>query len=283
VARTLNPPGRAQADDIWGHFKDGCSVRVLNPQSYHPPLWKLLARLQDYFGCMAGANTYLTPGSTQGFAPHYDDIDAFLLQTEGAKCWRLYENPLGVRLPTDSSGNFEQRVLGPVLLEVNLCPGDLLYLPRGIVHQAVVPEAETHSLHVTVSTYQNNSWSEFMRTLLPAALDMVTADNVHFREGLPINYLSYMGSLHSDKTADPRRKAFATHVKKLFSSLVRRSRNSILRIRFPPPPPGILISKKIGGGSTVGRHGRLSGNQVLAGLSASIIDRQRTSVKVRVP
>jgi lysine-specific demethylase/histidyl-hydroxylase NO66 len=33
---------------------------------------------------------YLTPPNTQGFAPHYDDIEAFILQLEGKKHWRLY-------------------------------------------------------------------------------------------------------------------------------------------------------------------------------------------------
>ena len=28
---------------------------------------------------------------TQGFAPHYDDIEAFVIQLEGKKHWRLYK------------------------------------------------------------------------------------------------------------------------------------------------------------------------------------------------
>lgn len=48
---------------------------------------------------------YLTPPDSQGFAPHYDDIEAFVLQLEGKKHWRLY-NPLSDReiLPQFSSG-----------------------------------------------------------------------------------------------------------------------------------------------------------------------------------
>ena len=33
---------------------------------------------------------YLTPAGSQGFAPHYDDIDAFVLQLEGRKHWKVY-------------------------------------------------------------------------------------------------------------------------------------------------------------------------------------------------
>ena len=35
-------------------------------------------------------SSYLTPAHSQGFAPHYDDIEAFVLQLEGKKHWRLY-------------------------------------------------------------------------------------------------------------------------------------------------------------------------------------------------
>ena len=34
--------------------------------------------------------SYLTPAGTQGFAPHSDDIEAFVLQLEGKKHWKLY-------------------------------------------------------------------------------------------------------------------------------------------------------------------------------------------------
>uniref|UniRef100_A0A915HYF7 Bifunctional lysine-specific demethylase and histidyl-hydroxylase n=1 Tax=Romanomermis culicivorax TaxID=13658 RepID=A0A915HYF7_ROMCU len=35
---------------------------------------------------------YLTPPNSQGFAPHFDDIEAFILQLEGRKRWMLYKN-----------------------------------------------------------------------------------------------------------------------------------------------------------------------------------------------
>ena len=51
----------------------------------------MLSNLEHEFGCMVGSNAYLTPGgnTNQGFAPHYDDIEALILQLEGYKHWRV--------------------------------------------------------------------------------------------------------------------------------------------------------------------------------------------------
>lgn len=37
-------------------FQNGCSVRLLNPQTYSRNVWKLLSVLQEYFNCCVGAN-----------------------------------------------------------------------------------------------------------------------------------------------------------------------------------------------------------------------------------
>ncbi len=51
--------------------KEGCSVRLLHPQRFCDPLWRLTARLESYLQCPVGCNAYLTPPGTQGFAPHW--------------------------------------------------------------------------------------------------------------------------------------------------------------------------------------------------------------------
>lgn len=47
------------------------------------------------------------------------------------------------------------------LRKVELGPGDLLYMPRGLIHQAVSPPGY-HSLHLTVSTNQHNTWADLL-------------------------------------------------------------------------------------------------------------------------
>ena len=63
--------GRARPAVVWDSYNEGCSVRILNPHTYSVSVWKLLSCLQEYFGSLVGANTYLTPPGSQGFAPHY--------------------------------------------------------------------------------------------------------------------------------------------------------------------------------------------------------------------
>ncbi|XP_074005955.1 ribosomal oxygenase 1 [Numenius arquata] len=219
VRETHNPSGRALPAVVWDFYQNGCSLRLLSPQSFSPTVWHFLSILQEHFGSMAGANTYLTPPGTQGFAPHYDDIEAFVLQLEGKKHWRVYSPRTDAEvLPQFSSANLTQAELGEPVLETVLEAGDLLYFPRGFIHQGdCLPDA--HSLHITVSSYQRNSWGDLLEKLLPAALQMALEEDVEYRQGLPMDYLGYMGVANSD-AVDARRTAFMEKVQSLIKKLV---------------------------------------------------------------
>ncbi|XP_046692601.1 ribosomal oxygenase 1 isoform X2 [Silurus meridionalis] len=216
---THNPPGRALPYSVWDFYENGCSLRMLNPQAFSSTVWNVLSILQEKFGSMAGANVYLTPAGTQGFAPHYDDIEAFIVQLEGKKHWRVY-NPRSKDevLSLVSSPNYSQTEIGNPIMDVVLEPGDLLYFPRGFIHQGnCLPDA--HSLHITISSYQKNSWGNLLLKVMPAALEMAIEEDVEFRKGLPLDYLTYMGVQNSDKE-DPRRDRFLSHIDGLMKKLV---------------------------------------------------------------
>lgn len=217
---THNPVGRAFPSVVWDFYQNGCSVRLLNPQTYSRNVWKLLSVLQEYFNCCVGANVYLTPPGTQGFAPHYDDIEAFILQLEGRKHWRLYsprtDNEV---LPRLSSGNFSEKDLGKPILDTVLDPGDLLYFPRGTIHQGNCME-DTHSLHITVSCYQKNTWGDLFEKMVPRALQIAIDEDVEFRRGLPREYSSYMGIANSDMDGAPR-NLFLKKVEQLMVRMIQ--------------------------------------------------------------
>ncbi|XP_076246634.1 bifunctional lysine-specific demethylase and histidyl-hydroxylase NO66 [Calliopsis andreniformis] len=219
VRETHNPVGRAIPSVVWDYYMNGCSIRMLNPQTYIPKLHSLNATLQEFFGCFVGANSYLTPPNSQGFAPHYDDIEAFILQVEGKKRWKLYKpRSENEYLPRYSSENFTQSDLGTPILDTVVNAGDLLYFPRGTIHQGETID-DTHSLHITLSVYQKNSWGDYIEKLLPDALKTAIETDTEFRRGLPLDYLRHTGFVHSENQCDSK-KEFVKTIKHLFNKLI---------------------------------------------------------------
>ena len=76
----------------------------------------------------------------------------------------------GEVLPRTSSRDFREDEIGKPVLDVVLGEGDLLYLPRGWIHQAVTTREDTHSLHLTVSCMQDWSWASMLEEVLPEAV-----------------------------------------------------------------------------------------------------------------
>ena len=192
---------------VWQHWDQGCTVRLLGPHRHSAALRALLSLLELEWGCMVGANAYLTPpGKQQGFAPHYDDIEAFCLQLQGRKRWRVYEPLEGREFPRVSSEDFTEADLAghEPIMDVVLEPGDCLYMPRGWIHQACTldDDKQEHSLHVTVSCQQRWAWADLMEILMPEALEASVAaasNGILMRQGLPPRFLNYMGAMHDNR------------------------------------------------------------------------------------
>jgi hypothetical protein len=123
-------------------------------------------------------NIYITPVNAQGFAPHYDDHDVFILQTTGTKLWRLYHSP--IELPSKKQPHCKHKdkyELGTPAFEVELKPGDLLYIPRGLIHDAST--TDTASVHITLGLHPNY-WFELLREVADLA-----EDKAEFRRAVP--------------------------------------------------------------------------------------------------
>ena len=161
---SLSPTdGAVNAEAVWAAFTSGgYSIRLVHPQQWHQACFELCSCLQEHFGHPVGCSAYLTPPASQGFPPHYDDVEVFVLQLEGSKRWRLYSRPDEQTRPAaDVTTEFTQAQLGEPIDQFTLHPGDLVYLPRGVVHQALTQEG-THSLHLTFSTYQRHTWRDML-------------------------------------------------------------------------------------------------------------------------
>ncbi|XP_019617139.1 PREDICTED: bifunctional lysine-specific demethylase and histidyl-hydroxylase MINA-like [Branchiostoma belcheri] len=210
---SLNGTGRATSKQIDKLFDQSrATLQFHQPQRFQDKLWQLCSLLECLFGCLVGANVYMTPPGSQGLAPHYDDVEVFILQLEGRKHWRLYTPP--VDLPRDYSRDLEQGSIGQPTHDFVLEAGDMLYFPRGTVHQADTPAGSQHSTHVTISTYQRNSYGDLLTSTLPMLVQSVMDRDVGFRRGLPVGALSTVGVPMGQDHEDMR-----SHLKKLLFSL----------------------------------------------------------------
>nr|DBA34404.1 TPA: hypothetical protein GDO54_001963 [Pyxicephalus adspersus] len=180
-----------------GHKVKGNGHSWTNTEKDQDKLWQIMEKLECFFGTLVGCNVYITPSDSQGLPPHHDDVEVFILQVEGEKHWRLYE-PL-VPLARQYDVAPEDKVTTPSH-EFLLKEGDLLYFPRGVIHQADTPASSSHSTHVTISCYQNTSWADYIQDLMPALLHDAANENVNLRKGIPLQQLLHLDSTSSGST-----------------------------------------------------------------------------------
>lgn len=147
---------------LFAPYLDGCSVVLNHGDLLSPWLAAICQDLQVEFPHVY-ANTYLTPPDSQTAPPHADDRDVFILQLVGSKEWKVYERvPIPYPYPHEQVGK-EGRPVHPAILNGPLCiqktlnPGDVLYMPRGFVHEANSPKDEL-SFHVTIAI-ATHDWS----------------------------------------------------------------------------------------------------------------------------
>ena len=148
--RAIGAGGSVEAAYIYGLFAKGTGIRFIDVDRYLPRVAGFAAELSAALANHVGANIYLTPANGEGLAPHYDSHDVFVVQCVGTKRWRLYaDRYANAERPTETTYTFDPKrhLPGQVDREFDMTPGDILYLPRGIMHEAAPPSGD--SLHVT--------------------------------------------------------------------------------------------------------------------------------------
>jgi ribosomal protein L16 Arg81 hydroxylase len=166
----------AEPHVVLAQFDRGYTLIVSDATQFSPRLQQLCNRIGLRLGGFGVANVYFTPSGARGFDVHYDHHGTIVLQIEGRKRWQLYqptaELPVDERLFTPA----EVATLAP-MGEVELAPGDTLYLPQGVPHAA---NAGPRSLHVTLALRPARAGD-----LLHVLVDRAIADDVELRRALP--------------------------------------------------------------------------------------------------
>ncbi|WP_037571051.1 cupin domain-containing protein [Phaeacidiphilus oryzae] len=162
---------------LYDQYRSGSTVVFKFLHERWEPLAAMCRGLSAEFSALFQANAYLTPAGAQGLTTHHDTHDVFVLQISGSKHWRLYDSQ--VELPLQSQP-FARPADGPgaPVREFDLRAGDLMYMPRGTVHDAT--SNEEASLHLTVGVLP-----VLYATLVREAVEQALREDVRFRRALP--------------------------------------------------------------------------------------------------
>ena len=174
----IDETGRIRTAIVAREYARGATIVINQLHESDYALGQLTRAMEEVFSAQATTNIYLTPPANQGFPPHYDNHDVLVLQVSGAKKWRLWETP--VETPYRGE-RFEQSGFRAETIsrEFTLGPGDVAYIPRGVMHDAE-NVGEAPSLHITVGLF-TKKWADLM---LEAVSELALTEP-SFRRSLP--------------------------------------------------------------------------------------------------
>ena len=156
-------------------WERGATIVLQGLHLHRPELGAFCRSLERTLGHPAQVNAYYTPRAAQGLPVHHDTHDVFVLQVSGEKRWLVYEPALELPLKQQKY-SAEMGGPGDPVHDLVLRPGDMLYLPRGWLHEALT--SDTDSLHLTVGI-NVFTWLDAFR----AALDDC-GDELGFRRSI---------------------------------------------------------------------------------------------------
>ncbi|BAY45249.1 putative cupin 4 family protein [Scytonema sp. HK-05] len=179
----FNNDGVVDLKQLYKAYSLGYTLNLGRINERWKPISDLHRKLQVFLNHPVGINLYMSPKNSQGFAAHFDSHDVFILQVEGSKNWRIYDSPITLPLPSDHKyqERFRNELKSPVA-EFCLNAGDLLYIPRGYIHEVFT--SDSSSIHLTVGIHAYK-WFDLINT----AVTLLTQKDVRFRESLPVGFL----------------------------------------------------------------------------------------------
>ncbi len=170
---------RINAEEITRCYQDGATIVVSEAHKKFQPLQDMCTQFSRDFRMLCQTNAYLSPAGNQGFYSHYDTHDVFVLQVAGRKKFRFYSS--GVKLPfPEDTYSPENKADSELMDVVEVSAGDTLYIPRGIVHDAIASDGEP-SLHITLGAFPF-----VMRDLLQEIVQVAAECDVRWRTSVDL-------------------------------------------------------------------------------------------------
>lgn len=148
----------------------GNTLGIRHAEKHDAGLAGLAAAFREDFAAPVDVHLYCAPAGHAGLGWHYDAEEVFILQTHGAKEWRLRKNtvhpwPLVETLPGDMC--YEREIMP--MQTCTLQAGDWLYVPSGYWHSTRAVE-ESVSISVGVLPAVAIDVYDFLRERLRSSL-----------------------------------------------------------------------------------------------------------------
>ena len=178
----IHPAQELTPDAVLGNFRRGYA-QILKRLADWPSLQGLVHHLGRVFHAAVQVNAFLTPAGARTHPTYTANDDILVLQVEGEAVWRLHELSL-LQLDLSQKRNLEfpaewqHRTETPVLAEVRLRPGDLLFIPRGMPHFATTPDHPTLHLSIYITPL---FWTDFLKI----AAEYAAVHSQELRRALP--------------------------------------------------------------------------------------------------
>src|ERR1044072_1647502 len=161
-------PDFLDLDRMYALLDEGCTINVLDLERLWASVLAMNQGLELETGATISSTAFLTPRTADNIPAHYDMVDFFAVQISGSKRWRLWPSIAGLPLVAgtrrayalDDAAISAERMIG----DVDLKAGETLFVPRGMIHQAIT--TDDHSLHITVMINHTKRWD-----VLQAAAD----------------------------------------------------------------------------------------------------------------
>lgn len=176
---THGPVWRPDPEMVQLMLGAGASLLVNDMLTLHAPITRAGAAIGEALGANVGASVFCSFKESKVLGTHYDVHDVFAVQTEGEKVWNIYEGRVEDPLdyPPGLTNADIEKSRGRLVTTITMRPGDLLYMPRGVYHDAIAVDAP--SLHVSFTVKALTG-----RALL-TVIDQLARDHPAFRAWLP--------------------------------------------------------------------------------------------------
>jgi ribosomal protein L16 Arg81 hydroxylase len=137
--------------DIINQVRSGSTLIFEHLDRYDPRVGTLADAVSHEVCEDTRVNLYASCPGHRGFLCHYDTQDVFMLQIEGIKRWRVFSPTVEAPIFFQKMHGMEAPGVDDQYLDVQIAPGDVLYIPRGHWHDAFAESEPT--MHLTLSIF----------------------------------------------------------------------------------------------------------------------------------